>query len=83
LIVVYNFISSLLFGPKAPANPWHANTLEWSCPSPPPYYNFLKIPTVYRMAYEYSADEVAPRDYWPQDEPAVESKEASAAGHSH
>jgi cytochrome c oxidase subunit 1 len=69
LLIVYNFFYSLFFGPKAPANPWHANTLEWACPSPPPYYNFLKIPTVYRMAYEYSSEGSAPLDYWPQDQP--------------
>lgn len=78
LIIVYNFIYSLFFGPKAPANPWHANTLEWSIPSPPPYYNFLKIPTVYRMPYEYSADAVAPLDYWPQDQPGP----GEEAGHT-
>lgn len=76
LIVVYNFIYSLFFGPKAPANPWNCNTLEWSCPSPPPYYNFLKIPTVYRMAYEYSADASAPLDYWPQDQPPANAEQA-------
>ena len=81
LIIVYNFIYSLFFGPKAPANPWHANTLEWSIPSPPPYYNFLKIPTVYRMPYEYSADAVAPLDYWPQDQPHVEEASHAEAAH--
>lgn len=79
LIIVYNFIYSLFFGPKAPSNPWHANTLEWSIPSPPPYYNFLMIPTVYRMPYEYSADAVAPQDYWPQDQPPQEAEAGHAA----
>lgn len=78
LILVYNFFYSLFFGPKAPANPWNCNTLEWSCPSPPPYYNFLKIPTVYRMPYEYSADAVAPLDYWPQDQAEVASDAGTA-----
>ncbi|MFV0339350.1 MAG: cytochrome o ubiquinol oxidase subunit I [Parachlamydiaceae bacterium] len=27
-------------------DPWNARTLEWSIPSPPPVYNFAKIPTV-------------------------------------
>jgi cytochrome o ubiquinol oxidase subunit 1 len=27
-------------------DPWNARTLEWSVPSPPPVYNFAKIPTV-------------------------------------
>jgi cytochrome c oxidase subunit 1/cytochrome c oxidase subunit I+III len=34
-------------GPKnAPANPWHADSLEWSTTSPPPHYNFARIPVV-------------------------------------
>ncbi|MEO1174032.1 MAG: cbb3-type cytochrome c oxidase subunit I, partial [Myxococcota bacterium] len=33
-------------GPKAAANPWGANTLEWKCSSPPPYYNFENPPEV-------------------------------------
>ncbi|CRX38465.1 cytochrome o ubiquinol oxidase subunit I [Estrella lausannensis] len=27
-------------------DPWNARTLEWSIPSPPPFYNFAIIPTV-------------------------------------
>lgn len=27
-------------------DPWNGRTLEWSIPSPPPYYNFAIIPTV-------------------------------------
>lgn len=27
-------------------DPWNARTLEWSIPSPPPFYNFAVIPTV-------------------------------------
>jgi cytochrome c oxidase subunit 1 len=68
LILVYNFIASLLVGEKAPANPWHSNTLEWSAPSPPPHYNFETIPTVYHPAYEYSVPGVED-DYLPQTRP--------------
>ena len=32
------FIRSLINGPKAPANPWGAATLEWKCSSPPPHW---------------------------------------------
>ncbi len=63
-----NFLYSLVLGPKAPANPWHANTLEWATDSPPPYYNFERIPTVYHPAYEYSVPGVV-GDYLPQTEP--------------
>jgi cytochrome c oxidase subunit I len=68
LIFAYNFIHSLVLGPKAGDNPWHANTLEWSTASPPPHYNFLRIPTVYHAAYEYSIPGTD-KDYLPQTEP--------------
>jgi cytochrome o ubiquinol oxidase subunit 1 len=28
-------------------DPWHGRTLEWSTPSPPPFYNFALIPEVH------------------------------------
>jgi len=68
LIFAYNFISSLFLGPKAPDNPWHANTLEWSTSSPPPHYNFARIPTVYHAPYEFSLPGMN-EDYLPQTEP--------------
>ncbi|MGZ3379673.1 MAG: cytochrome c oxidase subunit I [Isosphaeraceae bacterium] len=68
LIFAYNFIHSLFLGPKAPINPWHANTLEWTTASPPPHYNFARIPTVYHPPYEYSVPGVDD-DYLPQTEP--------------
>jgi cytochrome c oxidase subunit 1 len=36
----------LIKSPPAPADPWEGNTLEWMIPSPPPEFNFAKIPTV-------------------------------------
>jgi cytochrome c oxidase subunit 1 len=68
LILVVNFCGSLVAGRRASANPWHANTLEWATSSPPPYYNFERIPTVYHPAYEYSVPGVV-GDYLPQTEP--------------
>jgi cytochrome c oxidase subunit 1 len=68
LIFMFNFLWSLRGGKKAPSNPWNANSLEWTLPSPPPHGNFATMPTVHRGPYEYSApgrDE----DYWPQSEP--------------
>lgn len=62
---VINFFYSLFAGPKAEVNPWHANTLEWVAPSPPPHGNFDEIPTVYRGPYEYSSPEVT-EDWLPQ-----------------
>jgi cytochrome c oxidase subunit 1 len=63
-----NFIYSLFAGPVAGDNPWHANSLEWSTTSPPPHYNFARIPTVYHPPYEYSVPGVKD-DYLPQVEP--------------
>ena len=68
LVFAYNFLSSLAAGTKAPANPWHANTLEWSIPSPPAHYNFERIPVVYHAPYEYSVPGVED-DYLPQTRP--------------
>ena len=68
LFFVWNFVASLLAGPKAPENPWRANTLEWATTSPPPHYNFATIPTVYHPAYEYSVPG-AEADFLPQTEP--------------
>jgi cytochrome c oxidase subunit 1 len=63
---VVNFIWSLFGGKKAERNPWQANTLEWTAPSPPPHGNFDAIPVVYRGPYEYSSPEVE-EDFLPQD----------------
>jgi cytochrome c oxidase subunit 1 len=68
LILVYNFFYSLVAGPRAGDNPWHANSLEWATSSPPAHYNFETIPTVYHGPYEYSLPG-QPTDYLPQTEP--------------
>jgi cytochrome c oxidase subunit I+III len=46
LMFLANIATSLRSGALAPANPWGADTLEWSIPSPAPVYNFIYIPTV-------------------------------------
>ena len=46
LISLWNFVVSMRSGAYAGSNPWRADSLEWSIPSPPPDYAFLKIPTV-------------------------------------
>jgi len=55
IIFLINFFWSLFAGKRAPNNPWEANTLEWTCTSPPWHENFKEIPTVYRGPYEYSS----------------------------
>ena len=74
---VVNFIYSLFAGEKASENPWEANTLEWSAPSPPPHGNFATTPQVYRGPYEYSVPN-ADEDWLPQDRPLGA---AAATGH--
>jgi cytochrome c oxidase subunit 1 len=46
LFFIYNFFKSRKSGEIAGSNPWGAGTLEWTIPSPPPEYNFAKIPNV-------------------------------------
>ncbi len=53
LVFIYNMVTSLLRGKKAPANPWNARTLEWQISSPPPYYNFKTIPAVLKNPYYF------------------------------
>jgi cytochrome c oxidase subunit 1 len=71
LVFFFNFLRSLLWGEKAPKNPWNANTLEWTTESPPPHGNWPpdQMPKVYRGPYEYGRPDREP-DFWPQDEPA-------------
>ncbi|MFY9487870.1 MAG: cbb3-type cytochrome c oxidase subunit I [Solirubrobacterales bacterium] len=44
--VLLNFVSSSSNGAQAGNDPWHADTLEWFVPSPPPANNFDAIPNV-------------------------------------
>ena len=54
LIFFINIAISFRGGKKAGINPWGARTLEWTISSPPPYYNFRKIPAVLKNPYEFS-----------------------------
>ncbi|MSQ40545.1 MAG: cytochrome c oxidase subunit I [Dehalococcoidia bacterium] len=47
LVFLYNVWRSFSHGEHAGADPWDARTLEWTMPSPPPLYNFARIPTVH------------------------------------
>jgi len=63
LIFLYNFLRSRGHGALAGNNPWDAPTIEWSIPSPPPDYNYAKIPTVtsrYPMWSQHGPAPVAP-----------------------
>ncbi len=76
---VVNFFWSLFAGKQADENPWQANTLEWSAPSPPPHGNFGAIPIVYRGPYEYSSPEVK-EEFLPQDR-RLATEPSTARGH--
>jgi cytochrome c oxidase subunit 1 len=73
-----NFFWSAFKGEKAGENPWEANGLEWTTPSPPPHGNWPgAIPEVHRWPYDYSVPD-APRDHVLQTDPAPIG---AAAGH--
>ncbi|MEE8395765.1 MAG: cytochrome ubiquinol oxidase subunit I, partial [bacterium] len=46
LLFFINIFVSLKSGEKAPADPWDGRTIEWAVTSPPPEYNFAKLPQV-------------------------------------
>ncbi|KQV38920.1 cytochrome C oxidase [Rhizobium sp. Root268] len=46
LLFFIDAIRSSATGATAPANPWGASTLEWATSSPPPPYNFARLPVV-------------------------------------
>jgi cytochrome c oxidase subunit I len=46
LVFLIDVLHSRKHGKIAGDNPWHAGTLEWGTASPPPVYNFLRIPMV-------------------------------------
>jgi cytochrome c oxidase subunit I+III len=45
-LMLVNVARSLRHGDIAGPNPWGASTLEWATDSPPPVYNFARIPVV-------------------------------------
>jgi cytochrome c oxidase subunit 1 len=53
MTAIYLFASLRKKRHDAPVNPWGASTLEWTVPSPPPYYNFKGQPSVDRGPYHY------------------------------
>ncbi len=73
LLFVLNFFHSIFKGRKVTtANPWGANTLEWTTPIRPGHGNWVgEIPEVYRGAYDYGKDG---REFIPQTEPVGENE---------
>ena len=46
MLFAVNLVRSAAQGEPAGDNPWDAGTLEWATSSPPPSYNFSRIPVV-------------------------------------
>jgi cytochrome c oxidase subunit 1 len=76
MVFLFNLVWSLFKGKVAPANPWHATTLEWQTPETPPGHgNWGKqLPIVYRWAYDYSVpgvkEDFIPQNQLPEGQPA-------------
>ncbi len=82
LIFVYNFVKSIFYGKKAPANPWQSTTLEWTTGDKHIHGNWDgPIPHVHRWAYDYSkvnedGEYVIPgQDFVPQHIPLQDGEE--------
>jgi cytochrome c oxidase subunit 1 len=50
---------SLLYGARAPANPWGGTGLEWQTSSPPPVENFAETPVVTKPPYSFPEQEAS------------------------
>lgn len=80
VIFLFNFVYSALRGPKAPKNPWRANSLEWTTSVEHIHGNWPgEIPAVYRWPYDYSkvnenGDYVFGEDFIPQNVPLGEGE---------
>jgi cytochrome c oxidase subunit I len=79
-IFLFNFFYSIFRGRVASANPWKANTLEWTTPVNVGHGNWPgAIPNVYRWPYDYSKPG-AKEDYIPQHIPFSETPESNLPG---
>lgn len=77
LIFLYNFISSIFYGKKAPKNPWRSNTLEWTTPVHPGHGNWPEdLPAVYRWPYDYSKPGSV-HDFIPQNVPLSDTPKSN------
>jgi cytochrome c oxidase subunit 1 len=60
VILLVNVVTSLRKGEEAGDNPWGAGTLEWATTSPPPPYNFARIPLVTQVEPLWSTPKELP-----------------------
>ena len=86
MIFIINVFRTMRSKQEAQDDPWDGRTLEWSIPSPPPVYNFARIPQVksldhfwYQKHPELLHDE---RGLEPEDaEPVVEETHGGGSIH--
>ena len=79
-IFAFNFVYSMFRGPRAPQNPWGANSLEWTTPVEHIHGNWVgDLPVVHRWAYDYSKPGKE-HDFVPQTVP-LEEGEVDGEGH--
>ena len=79
-ILLFNFVYSIFKGKKCGRNPWGANGLEWTAPSPPGHGNFDILPVVFRGPYEYASPLAGEDDFLMQTKflpPEDRAKEAA------
>jgi cytochrome c oxidase subunit 1 len=76
LVFVYNMVSSWRGGPKSTSNPWRSLTIEWQVSSPPPIFNFDRVPTVVGGPYEYGVPDAVHAIF----KPAEEARPKAPAG---
>jgi cytochrome c oxidase subunit I+III len=75
LVTLFVFVQSLLHGPRAPDDPWGANTLEWATGSPPKEYNFPVLPTVHSLNPLWDGRSLASMEEHDQDDARVLTQE--------
>ncbi|MBS0206670.1 MAG: cbb3-type cytochrome c oxidase subunit I [Planctomycetes bacterium] len=80
-LLLGNFVYSIFFGEKCGRNPWNANGLEWTAPSPPGHGNFDIPPVVYHGPYEYSSPVVKDKDFLMQTEYIPLAQRGTNTGH--
>ncbi len=82
-LFVWNFVTSLRYGPPAGPNPWGAHTLEWATSSPPPHHNFTELPPITSdrpLLDQRRERQAADSDTAPEERPPSRSQEDRRRG---